>query len=293
MLINIKARAVFKWVAALWLMSWIYGCQSSSAPEGYELVWADEFDCESRLSETDWGYETGFVRNREAQWYQPDNAYCQDGYLVLEAKRQQVLNPDFEPDSHNWRKQTQYAEFTSASVNTKGKHSWQYGVFEIRAKILAEQGLWPAIWFLGIEGQWPSNGEIDLMEYYRDTILANVAWADKGQYKAIWNAKKYPMSNFDDPNWDQKFHTWKMQWDKDFIRLYLDEELLNEVSLTDTINRSDSHIINPFHQPHYLLLNLAVGGQQGGDISQTRFPSKYLIDYVRVYQRPRNNNKQN
>ena len=263
----------------------LLSCKSNSEQNDLELVWADEFDCERHLSSNHWGYEEGFVRNRELQWYQRDNAYCNDGVLVLEAKRELVHNDTFDANSDNWRQRRRYAQFSSASVTTKGKHDWLYGVFEVRAKIKAEHGLWPAIWFLGAEGDWPSNGEIDLMEYYRGMILANVAWADKGRFRAIWDSRKIPISDFDDPKWEQKFHVWKMEWTESSIKLFVDDELLNEVSLKDTINQSHSQIVNPFHKPQYLRLNLAVGGQQGGSVSHTEFPSQFLIDYVRVYQK--------
>jgi beta-glucanase (GH16 family) len=73
-----------------------------------------------------------------------------------------------------------------------------------------------------------------------------------------------------------------LNWDKDFIRLYLDNELLNEVDLSKTINPDG---FNPFNQPQYILLNLAIGGDHGGDPSQTVFPIAYEVDYVRIYQK--------
>jgi beta-glucanase (GH16 family) len=84
-----------------------------------------------------------------------------------------------------------------------------------------------------------------------------------------------------DPKWPEEFHVWKMDWTEKHIRLYLDEELLNEVDLTQTQNPDG---FNPFHQPHYLLLNLAIGSN-GGDPSRTKNPRKYEVDYVRVYQK--------
>lgn len=283
MTINWNFRALSQIIAIAGLSITLVACSITN--RGYELVWADEFNCEHRLSDASWGYENGFVRNEELQWYQEDNAYCKDGMLVIEAKRESFLNPRYENGSDNWKTNREFVEITSASVNTKNKHSWQYGVFEVRAKIKTEYGLWPAIWFLGIEGEWPSNGEIDLMEYYRGMILANAAWADEGRFNAIWDDRKVPVSEFNDPNWDEKFHIWKMEWTEESIKLYLDDVLLNEVDLSTTLNRSDSPIKNPFHQPHYLLLNLAIGGKQGGSVESTQFPSKYLIDYVRVYQK--------
>jgi beta-glucanase (GH16 family) len=92
------------------------------------------------------------------------------------------------------------------------------------------------------------------------------------------------VKSFNDPKWDEKFHIWRMDWDEKAIKLYLDNELLNTIDLTKTLNPKGQKIRNPFHQKHYLLLNLAIGGNAGGDPSKTEFPSKYEIDYVRVYQ---------
>src|SRR5438874_2051513 len=94
-----------------------------------------------------------------------------------------------------------------------------------------------------------------------------------------------PIERFNDAAWSSAFHIWRMDWDERAIVLSVDGETLNEVDLTKTVNQ-DGSAINPFHQPHYLILNLAVGGTQGGDPAQTTFPARYEIDYVRVYQRP-------
>ena len=74
-----------------------------------------------------------------------------------------------------------------------------------------------------------------------------------------------------------------MDWDKDFIRIYLDDELLNEIDLSKLVNGSIGQYKNPFHQPHYILLNLAIGGINGGQPQADAFPMRYEIDYVRVY----------
>lgn len=252
---------------------------------GYRLVWADEFDKDGSLDEKDWAFERGFVRNNELQWYQPENAACRDGLLVIEARREKKPNPMHVAGSRDWRRRREQVEYTSSSVMTRGKHSWKYGRFEIRARIDTRPGLWPAFWTLGTAGQWPSNGEIDIMEYYRGMLLANVAWGTDKRFVAKWHTVKKPIAEFKDPEWSKAFHVWRMDWDEQAIRLYVDGELLNETSLTETIN-GDEGRRNPFKQEHYLLLNLAVGGDNGGDPSGTELPSRYEIDYVRVYQKP-------
>ncbi|HEY8485429.1 MAG TPA: glycoside hydrolase family 16 protein [Longimicrobiales bacterium] len=250
----------------------------------YELVWADEFDRDGPPDPANWTYEIGFVRNQELQWYQPENAWCENGLLIIEARRERKPNPNYDPNGTDWRTRRPYAEYTSASVTTRGRHAWQYGRFEMRARIDTRPGLWPAFWTLGVQGPWPSNGEIDIMEYYQGTLLANVAWADSGRWRAKWDDSKHPIASFGDPDWSSKFHVWRMDWDENEIRLYVDDVLLNTTDLRETINQ-DGTGRNPFHQPHYIILNLAIGGTAGGDPSATEFPARYEIDYVRVYRR--------
>lgn len=257
--------------------------KSKVAPD-WQLVWADEFNIPGRPDAKNWTYETGFVRNQEAQWYQPENAWCEDGYLIIEGRREQKRNPDYQPNNANWKNNREYVAYTAASLTTKGLHQWQYGRWEMRGKIDIRSGLWPAFWTLGIAGEWPSNGEVDIMEYYRDSLLANVAWGTNKQYQAKWSTTKIAITSFQDSDWAQKFHIWRMDWDEKHIRLYVDDLLLNEVDVTQTINQDGSNK-NPFHQPHYLLLNLAIGGTNGGDPSKTSFPVRFEVDYVRVYQK--------
>lgn len=260
-----------------------------AAPE-WKLVWSDEFDLDGKPDPAAWTYEKGFVRNEELQWYQPDNAICKNGALRLSGKREKVPNPGYTPGSKDWRKSRPLAEYTSASIKTAGKKEFQYGRFEIRAKIPTAKGAWPAIWTLGNAMPWPSCGEIDIMEYYRinDTphILANTAWGTDASHTARWNTARIPFAAFKekDPDWESKHHIWRMDWDETAIRLYLDDELLNETLLENTQNGAIGGYRNPFRQPHYILLNLAIG-QNGGTPSSADFPLEYEIDYVRVYQK--------
>jgi beta-glucanase (GH16 family) len=77
-----------------------------------------------------------------------------------------------------------------------------------------------------------------------------------------------------------------MDWSHDEITLWLDGRLLNRVMLDNVKNGGpDAPLPHPFRQPHYLLLNLALGGVNGGPLANTAFPSRYEVDYVRVYQR--------
>ena len=251
---------------------------------GYALVWADEFDDNGAPDPKNWTFERGFVRNRELQWYQPENARIAGGFLVIEAKRERVRNPAFDAAASEWQRNREFAEYTSSSLMTRGLHSWQYGRFEMRGRIDTRPGVWPAFWTLGVNGRWPHNGEIDIMEYYRGVLLANVAWGSAKPFAPIWADTRKPLDSFNDPAWSSAFHVWRMDWDQRAIVLSVDGLTLNEVQLTRTVNEDGSGT-NPFHAPHYLLLNLAIGGSAGGDPSKTEFPARFEVDYVRVYQR--------
>ncbi len=255
---------------------------------GMKLVWQDEFNEKGKPNPKFWKSEKGFVRNEELQWYQEENANCKNGVLLIEGKRVQIPNPNFEEGNTSWRKNRKEINFTSASIQTKGLQEWQFGTFLIRAKIDTTLGSWPAIWTLGNAGQWPSNGEIDIMEFYQvksePTILANVAYGTDKQYVAKWDDSKTSLKHFTDKNkdWVKQFHIWRMDWTPESINLYLDDELLNSTSLSETINPDGK---NPFLQPHFLLLNLAIGGQNGGEPNSKTMLFKYEVDYVRVYQK--------
>lgn len=259
-----------------------------SAPkeiDGMSLAWHDEFNNNGKPDPHNWKYESGFVRNKELQWYQADNANCSNGLLVIEGRREETKNPNYKVGSTDWKTSRPVASYTSASVKTQGLQQWMFGRFEIRARIDTALGSWPAIWTLGISGRWPLNGEVDIMEYYRlnnvPFILANMAWGRAANGGPVWNTKTVPFDNFlsRDTQWPKKFHIWRMDWNKDSISLFLDDELLNTIDLRKTINPDGS---NPFLQPQYLLLNLAIGAN-GGDPSNTSSPIKYEVDYVRYY----------
>ena len=258
-----------------------------------KLVWSDEFNTDGLLDSKVWNYEEGFKRNHEAQWYQKANAYCKDGNLVIEARKEKKSrrNPGFRKNSSRWPENIEKIHYTSASVNMAEKKEFLYGRVEVRAKIPTAGGAWPAIWLLGRGMDWPSNGEIDMMEYYRRQgvphILANACWGTDKPWTAKWNSKAIPFTHFTDRDaqWADKFHVWRMDWDEQSIRLYLDDELLNEISQAEAVNGKLGNGEQPFKKPQYLLLNLALGGDNGGEIDDSALPMKYLIDYVRVYQK--------
>lgn len=265
----------------------------ASLEGGYRLVWSEEFDKPGKPDPACWTYEEGFVRNNEWQWYQPQNAVVSDdGTLVITARNEVRPNPLYEEGTKDWRKKRKQIECTSASVITRGRKEFLYGRFLIRARIPAARGSWPAIWLLGSKKDygWPSCGEIDIMEFYPKngvrSILANACWGDD-RGGSVWDDAVVPFTHFTakDSLWATRFHEWRMDWDKDFIRLYLDDELLNEIDLSRTVNGKHGRNENPFRKPMYLLLNLAMGSS-GGKVDADAMPMRYEIDYVRVYQKP-------
>ncbi|MFW0715985.1 family 16 glycosylhydrolase [Pedobacter sp. N23S346] len=251
--------------------------------DGYQLVWADEFSEDGPPNPKNWTYEHGFIRNEELQWYQKENAFCKNGLLIIEARKTEEPNPDFVQDSKNWREKRKNIDYTSACLITKGLKSWQYGRFEMRARIDISEGLWPAFWTLGIDGAWPANGEIDIMEYYRGKILANIASTAKDG-KTKWFSKTKAVAELGGKAWGKKFHVWRMDWDEQSISLFVDDLLLNKTSLAD-LDNDDRKGLHPFKQKHYILLDLAIGGMNGGDPKNTKFPNRFEVDYVRVYQK--------
>lgn len=258
--------------------------ESTYTKEGYKLVWADEFNNNGKPDSTSWRYEEGFVRNEELQWYQTDNAWCENGLLVIEGRKETRPNPGFKKESGDWKSSRENVDYTSSSINTKGKRTWQYGRFVMRGKIDVSSGLWPAWWTLGVSGEWPSNGEIDIMEYYRGKILANIAVGTSKKYHAEWYSKTKSIKELGGTEWASKFHIWRMDWTEKDISLYVDDQLLIKVDMDSLYNKDGSNN-HPFKQPHYMLLNLAMGGMNGGELANTKFPNRFEVDYVRVYQK--------
>jgi beta-glucanase (GH16 family) len=279
-LINLKMSSVFK----ILLFSTLLMAQFNPCQAQWKLVWSDEFNKDGVPDPANWSAEKGFTRNHEAQWFQADNAFCKDGYLIIEARKQKVKNPNYVADSKNWKENREFAEYTSASLITKDKHSWQYGRWEMKARIDTRLGLWPAFWTLGTKGEWPDHGEIDIMEFYRGMLLANLAWGSMEEYKPVWNSVKTPITKFNDPEWSKKFHVWRMDWDEKSVKLYVDDQLLASQELVTGMNLKNKDM-EPFRQPHYMLLTLAVAGDNGGDPSKTEFPARFEIDYVKVFQK--------
>ncbi|MBK8803761.1 MAG: glycoside hydrolase family 16 protein [Fibrobacteres bacterium] len=258
---------------------------------GMKLVWSEEFAKDGAPDPAVWNFEKGFARNEELQWYQSQNATCKGGVLRIEGRKERLANPNYAAGSSSWKTNRQYAEYTSSSLSSSGKKQFQYGKWEVRARLDGQSGSWPAIWTLGASGEWPTNGEVDLMEFYPNSgapaLHANVAWGTATRWSAKWSSKVRSLSSFTskDPDWLKKFHVWTMDWNADTVKLSLDGQVLNTTLTSQTINADGT---NPYRdRPQYMMLNLAMGAN-GGDPSKGSFPMVYEVDYVRVYQKGAN-----
>ena len=258
----------------------------ANAPDGYTLVWSDEFDSDGLPDPEKWGYEEGYVRNNESQYYtvkRLENARVEDGCLVIEGRQERYENPKYDPNAGDQARKTQtvqYADYTAASLNTLGKASWCYGRIEVRAKLPHGKGVWPAIWMLGdSRGNvgWPACGEIDIMEFVGHSpnkVHATLHYKRDGKH-----ASKGSAITVDQP-WND-FHVYAVEWDAEQMTFYFDDQAYHHFKVADGADMET----NPFQQPQYLLINLALGGSWGRDIDDSIFPQQYLIDYVRVYQK--------
>lgn len=249
------------------------------APAGYLLVWADEFNSASaQLPDAGkWAYDT--ARNRDG-WYNGElqyyasarlqNAMVQNGNLLITARQESLAG-----SVSDWGGQ----RYTSARLFTKGKASWTYGFFDIRAKLPCGAGTWPAIWSLGSSTDaWPDQGEIDIMEqtgWDKGTVLGTIhTLAGSGGSGSTGSTAV--------ANACGSFHNYQIKWTPDAIAFYVDG-----VPYRTPYNKPANANGWPFDKPQYLLLNLAVGGVLGGTVNDVTLSATSLeVDYVRVYQLP-------
>ena len=274
--------------------------ERANAYDGYRLVFAQEFSGEGTPDHDIWNFEEGFKRNNEDQYYNGDkNCYIQDGVLVIEGRNvldQQIKNPKYDPFNTGWPSRIgKYLTWTSGSMQTKGSwnsgYTWNYGIYEVRAKVPQYVGSWPAIWSTGMQYEWPYGGEIDIMEYYGHCIHGNVCWGNGQRWAGAWNSATVH-DNVLGAGWGDEFHTWRMVWDYDHMELWCDDILVNNIDLDTTQNAipdadyDHGNGCNPFRDVrHMLWLNLALGGNNGGSLANTPRPLYYLVDYARVYQK--------
>jgi beta-glucanase (GH16 family) len=243
---------------------------ADDVPPGWQLVWHDEFNGRD-LDRRKWGFATGGTGfgNNELQYYtdEPENTYVVGGHLVIVARRERYMG----------------LHYTSAKLQTLVLAEWQYGRIDIRARMPAGQGLWPAFWMLPSRsryGGWPAGGEIDIMEllgHAPQTVHGTLHYGASGQHEYTGSSYTLPQGTFADG-----FHLFSLIREPNSIRWYVDGRLYQEQTIWFTRN---APYPAPFDQPFYLILNLAVGGNwPGSPDATTVFPARLRVDYVRVYQ---------
>jgi len=245
-----------------------------AADSSWRLVWSDEFDRDGAPDTTKWAYDVGGHGwgNKELQFYTADrreNARVENGHLVIEARR--------EPWQGN--------AYTSARLVTKSRADWLYGRFEIRAKLPAGRGTWPAIWMLPTvwnlgDGQWPDNGEIDIMEHVGHD--AGTVHASLHSRLHQWRKNTQRTGTHKVPDSTSAFHTYALEWAAGEVRV-----LIDDVPILTSRDDGRGWESWPFTRPFYLILNVAVGGDWGAvkGIDADAFPQRMEVDFVRVYQR--------
>jgi len=261
----------------------------SSRAADWQLVWSDEFDRDGLPDPAKWKPEEGFIRNQELQYYtvgRKENARVEGGYLIIEARKERFPNARFRAEApwSRWQQRRQYADYTSASLTTEGRASWSYGRIEVRAKLPSGRGTWPAIWMLGTNRAqvgWPTCGEIDIMEYVGlQPGIVHAHVHTRGYNHTRGNGRGARASV---PDAETAFHLYALEWTPQRLDFFVDDR--KYFTLENDGTGVDSW---PFDKPQYLILNLAIGGSWGGQqgVDNSIFPQRFVIDYVRVHQRP-------
>lgn len=234
-----------------------------------QLIWSDEFNYSGFPDSTNWVFEEGMKRNNEAQYYtkqRKENAWVENGNLIIEARKENFKN----------------AKYTSASIQTNGKREFLYGRIEMRAKMPLGRGTWPALWLLGTNIKdvgWPKCGEIDILEYVGFDSLQIYANINTNAYNHLLKTGKGKGLIVEKP-WDT-YHVYAIEWTPEKIDFYCDST--KYFTFENDLKGDDNTW--PFDKPHFLILNLAIGGSWGGEkgIDDSHFPHKYYIDYIRYY----------
>lgn len=249
----------------------------------FELVWHEDFE-NDEIDESVWSFNIGDGcpnlcgwGNAELQYYRKENAFIEDGDLVIEARRELFTDPE----------SGKVYGYTSARLDTIGKLAVTPPArIEVRAKLPSGKGLWPAIWMLGEEWSlenvraWPSCGEIDIMELIgsepnvvHGTIHAPFCYGGRGMNSWF----KLPAGQ----DFSQDYHVFALEWTRDYIAWFVDNQLFHVVTRREFQSKGCSWV---FDKPFHLLLNIAVGGYwPGKPDDSTPFPARMRIDYIRVY----------
>ena len=238
----------------------------------WELVWSDEFSGEGLPDANKWTTEVGYLRNQEKQYYtgnRTENVRIENGNLILECHKDNFKIPD-----------AGNALYSSVSLTTQAHQEWQYGKFEVRAKMPQGNGVWASLWLMGASDSkgspWPACGEIDIAEHVGkepENIYGTVHFQDEGKHRK-------EAFLFTETNIYKDFHVYVTEWGPDRIEFYCDGKKYGTFSLINAGAGSS----NPFHHPFFLMISLALGGSWGGPIDDAMLPQRILVDYVRVYQ---------
>ena len=253
------------------------------------LVWFDEFDG-AGIDDEKWNkllWRPGWVNNESQAYTDRDtNLFIRDGKLVIRG----LIEPGYAGTDYSG---TDYvADFTSGRVNTAGLASWTYGKFDIRAKLPKGNGSWPAIWMLGSNIStvgWPHCGEIDIMEHVGHddgNIHASIHTTDFNHMIGTQKSGQVIV-----PTATDSFHVYSLEWDSTYIRY-----LINDDPYFFIYNDSNGDENKwPFNNPHYIILNLAIGGDWGGaqGIDNSAFPMEMEVDFIQVFKKSENSNNVN
>lgn len=239
-------------------------CNKTDEAAEWKLVWSDEFDDET-LDLNIWTYDVGKDNwgNEELEYYTEGlNTELVDGNLVITARKEPFGG----------------AEYTSGRIKTMEKLAVQYGRIEARIKLPSGQGIWPAFWMMGVNDYWPRCGEIDIMEAINDCDrdYGNVHWGvNSGEAGKYINTADGGNIRIDNP---EDWHIYAFEWDESTLRWYFDDNCFFE--FTYDVKKDGQHV---FHNPFYMILNVAVGGNWTGAPDDAIFPQSMYVDYVRVY----------
>ena len=233
----------------------------------YKLIWSDEFDGDT-LNTNNWTNETNVDVNNEWETYtNGKNLTIKDGILTITAQKVGTGQKK--------------GDYTSGRINSNGKKTFLYGRMEIRAKLPAGRGTWPATWMLGANigtAGWPACGELDIMEQVGyDPLWIHGSIHTPSSYGNTVNTAKVEIADC-----ETAFHVYGMTWTPDKIEFYVDNPDSPYYTYNPSIKNSSTW---PFDKPCFFILNLAIGGDWGGvdGVDDSIFPVSMQIDYVRVY----------
>lgn len=260
--------------AALAMFSAETAAGQEMAPAGYTLVWSDEFNRGDLPDPGKWVYDaeankTGWYNN-EQQYYairRAQNARVENGRLIITARKERLQSAaDYGGQN-----------YTSARLITRGKASWTYGFFEVRARLPCGRGTWPAFWMLGPDSiPWPNSGEIDIMEQVgKDPTRISGTIHTKATEGTFGIGGGTTIRDA-----CRRFHNYQMTWTSRDIAIGVDGKTYFTYK-----NPGNGAARWPFDTPHYLLINLAIGGDMAGAVDDGIFPVDMEVDYVRVYQK--------